>query len=143
MEARTTGDPIFVDEAMMVAGLGCRKGVDKAQVLAAIDATLAAHGLERTALSALATVPQKRDEPGLAEAALLLRLPLHVAEDEAIRRALPHIISTSDASLAATGTGSVSEAAALAAAGDGAQLLAPRVATGHVTCALARGKDRP
>ena len=35
---------------------------------------------------------------------------------------------------------SVAEAAALAAAGPGARLLAPRVAVGPVTCALAEGE---
>jgi len=35
---------------------------------------------------------------------------------------------------------SVAEAAALAAAGPGARLLAPRVAVGPVTCALAQGE---
>ena len=36
------------------------------------------------------------------------------------------------------GTPSVSETAALLAAGPGATLLGPRIATGRVTCALAR-----
>ena len=35
------------------------------------------------------------------------------------------------------GVGSVSERAALGAAGQGARLLGPRIATGSVTCALA------
>ena len=47
----------------------------------------------------------------------------------------------SPASRASRGTGSVAEAAALAAAGPGARLLSPRVisADGRATCALAEG----
>ena len=49
----------------------------------------------------------------------------------------------SAASRAARGTGSVAEAAALAAAGPGARLLGPRVISSDrmATCALARGED--
>ena len=48
---------------MIVAGIGSRKGVAANEVLAAIDAALAAHGLALTALiDALATAELKRDE---------------------------------------------------------------------------------
>jgi cobalt-precorrin 5A hydrolase len=43
--------------------------------------------------------------------------------------------------LAVAGVPSVSEAAALAAAGPGARLIAPRVAVGPATCALAATGD--
>jgi cobalt-precorrin 5A hydrolase len=48
-------------------------------------------------------------------------------------------LSHSDASLSLAGTPSVSEAAALAAAGDGARLAGPRIVVGPVTCAIAFG----
>ena len=54
---------------MMVAGIGCRKGVAAAEVLAAVEAALAANGLDPAALSALATTAFKRDEEGIAAAA--------------------------------------------------------------------------
>ena len=40
---------------MIVAGIGSRKGVAAADVLAAIDAALAAHGLTRGQIDRLAT----------------------------------------------------------------------------------------
>ena len=45
MAAGDAGDAMDLGEAMMVAGIGCRKGVSAEDVLAAIDAALAAHGL--------------------------------------------------------------------------------------------------
>jgi cobalt-precorrin 5A hydrolase len=52
-------------------------------------------------------------------------------------------LSHSEASLSAAGTPSVSEAAALAAAGEGARLAGPRIAVGPVTCAIAFGGGEP
>ncbi len=46
-------------------------------------------------------------------------------------------------SQALAGTPSVSETAALAAAGSGARLAGPRLALGRVTCAIAFGSDTP
>lgn len=129
------GNAMALREGMIVAGLGCRAGVDAGQVLAALDAALAVYALPRRALSALATVPQKRDEPALKEAAETLGLPLLVPEAQAFAQ-----VSTptrSPASLAATGFGSAAEASALAVTGQSASLLGPRVAVGSVTCALA------
>ena len=42
---------------MIVAGIGSRKGVAAKDVLAAIDAALAAHGLSRGEIDRLATAP--------------------------------------------------------------------------------------
>ena len=54
-----------------------------------------------------------------------------------LEAAASRILTHSERVLAATGVPSLSEAAALAAAGPGARLLAPRVAVGPATCALA------
>jgi cobalt-precorrin 5A hydrolase len=122
-------------EAVTVAGIGCRRGVSVEEVLAAVAAAGRGRGLD-----ALATVPAKRDEPAVAEAARRLGLPLVVA---AVGASDARLASRSAASLAATGTGSASEAAALAAAGPGARLICPRLVVGRVTCAIAVAEDRP
>jgi cobalt-precorrin 5A hydrolase len=112
-------------EAVRVAGIGCRRGVSAEEVLAALDAAGGA--------DALAVVALKADERGVREAAARRGLPLRVvgaAEDG-------RILTRSAASLAAAGTGSASEAAALAGAGPEGRLLGPRVVVGRVTCAVA------
>ncbi|MEP9388581.1 cobalamin biosynthesis protein [Mesorhizobium sp. KR9-304] len=128
-------------EAVIVAGIGSRKGVSATEVVAAIEATLKEHGLTKAALSLLATARMKRDEAGIIAAGAALNVPLILVDDEVLRDMSAKTLSHSDASLAAAGVGSVSEAAALAAAGEGARLARPRIAVGAVTCALAFGGD--
>ena len=127
----------------MVAGIGCRKGVTVDEVLAALDAALSAHGLERTQIDALASLPQKRGEPALADVASLLERPLIIADEAALEATEKTILTRSEASLAATGHGSAAEAAALAVAGPAARLLGPRIAAGPATCAIAHAQVRP
>ena len=150
---------------MRVAGIGFRKGVSAGEVVAAVEAALAssapaAPASEHTCgyasessvfrlrsaskplpLDALATAAFKAGEPGIIAAAAALGLPLIKIEEHELRAASNRCLTRSAASLAAAGVPSVAEAAALAAAGKGARLLAPRIAIGNVTCALAQTKD--
>jgi cobalt-precorrin 5A hydrolase len=209
---------MVVGKTMIVAGIGSRKGVSTAEVLAAVEAALEAHGLSMDALSALATTAFKRKEEAIFAAGRELGLPVMVVEDgnsngslawpippsaiagdssgtpappsplrggvrgggmkAALSSDLPQkeggseaigVVSTptlypspqggggrqrrassacpapasthSELSQTVAGVPSVSEAAALAAAGDGARLLGPRIVVGPVTCALATSKD--
>jgi cobalt-precorrin 5A hydrolase len=128
---------VELDKAMMVAGIGCRKGVRQSEVLAAVETALAAHGLSAVALSALATAHFKRAEDAISAAGKTLSLPLLLVDDAALRAVSLRALTRSEPSRAATGSLSVSETAALAAAGQHARLLGPRVAVGSVTCAIA------
>jgi cobalt-precorrin 5A hydrolase len=130
-------------EAMMVAGIGSRKGVTVEDVLAAIETALETHGLTMTALSALATTPLKQDEKAIFVAGHQLNLPVIVADAAAIKAASSLTISRSGLSQELAGTPSVSEASALAVAGAGARLLGPRTMLGPVTCAIAISGDAP
>jgi len=125
---------------MIVAGIGCRRGVSAKAIEDVIRVALLEGGLARDSLDALATLSEKGDEPGLREIAerwaLLVILPsmselVSVAELTA---------TISPYSLAAKGLPSVSETVALAAAGRSARLLVPRVATKEATCAIAVGE---
>lgn len=122
---------------MMVAGIGCRKGVSVEEVLAAVETALDVHGLALTALSALATAKIKQDEEAILATGRELRLPVLLVDHAALHVRSLRTLTRSDASLAVAGTPSVSEATALAAAGDGATLLGPRTVLGPVTCAIA------
>jgi cobalt-precorrin 5A hydrolase len=153
---------MVVDKAMIVAGIGSRKGVTRAEVLAAIDAALEAHGLGRGDLSALATTAFKREEQAIFEAGRELGIAVVVVEGDDVAHSTrtltdrfggggearttdraTELLSHSKLSQALAGTPSVSEAAALAAAGEGAKLLGPRTALGPVTCAIAIVGPRP
>ena len=122
---------------MIAVGIGSRKGVAANDVLAAIDAALAAHGLTRGEIDRLATAELKRGEPVLSEAGAAIGLELTIVDDEKLEAASRRTLTHSDLSLALSGAPSVSEAAALAAAGPGSHLLGPRLVVGAVTCAIA------
>ena len=153
---------------MIAAGIGSRKGVSAAEVVAAVEAALEAYGVEREALGRLATMEIKRGERGIFEAGDLLGVEVVVVpaveneQSEASARMIPVESSAlpltclpassprergeeraaSTLSLTLAGVHSVSEAAALAAAGPGARLFGPRIAVGRVTCAIAFGEEQ-
>ena len=127
---------------MIAAGIGCRSGVSVRDVLAALDAALSQANLTRQRIDTLATGDLKRQEAGINEAAAMLGKPLqHVAEHE-LAHVSERLLTTSPRSLAATGSGSLCEAAALVAAGPASQLLLSRLILAGVTVALAIG-DHP
>ncbi|MGI5337214.1 cobalamin biosynthesis protein [Streptomyces sp. CA-181903] len=115
----------------MYVGLGARPGASADEVLALVARCLPA-GVRPVALATLAA---RAAEPGIAEAAAALGVPLRpYSAAELAGVAVPHPSAVAGA---AVGTPSVAEAAALLAAGDGAVLLVPKVASGRVTCAVA------
>jgi len=122
---------------MMVAGIGCRRGATPANVLAAIAAARTHFKVSGRELVALAVVARKIEEPGIVIAAKALSLKILAIAEAEVEKVAPGLLSNSEASLAATGAASASEAAALAGAGEGARLLGPRLVIGDVTCAIA------
>ncbi len=123
-----------------VAGIGCRKGVTSEAIIAAVRAAERAFG---TTVEYLATAPLKADEAGLVAAARDLALSLEIVAQERLDAVAAETITFSQASLDQAGSPSVSEAAALAAAGASARLVAPRLVVGDVTVAIATTSDAP
>lgn len=132
---------MVLGEAMIVAGVGCRRGAKAEDVIAAIDAAASAHALARSAIKVLAVLDNKCDEPGVHAAATLVGCDVTIVGREEAMQHSAATFSVSERSLAATGTSSACETAALAAAGRNARLLGPRVIVGDATCALAVGAD--
>jgi cobalt-precorrin 5A hydrolase len=123
-------------EAMIIAGIGTRKGVDAAEVVALIERALAEAHIEATSLSAIATAAGKAGEPGIIAAAAQLGLQLLPMSTEAMQAGEGGIMASS-CSARLFGVSSVSEASALAAAGQGSLLILPRIKSARATCALA------
>jgi cobalt-precorrin 5A hydrolase len=126
-----------MDQAMIVAGIGCRRGTDASAIEAAIRAALAHAGIATDALSAIATIAAKHHEAGIADAAKRLGLNVVFVAETHLKAAAAYTETHSDRVQAVTGVPSVAEAAALAAAGPSARLIAPRLVIGAATCALA------
>lgn len=122
----------------VVAGIGARPGTSVAELGECLDQALAIAGIEHGALLRIATLAARAEEDGPRELAEAHGVTLVAIPDEALRgfEAACATRSTRIASL--YGVGSVAEAAALAAAGPGGELVLPRIATDRVTCALAR-----
>jgi cobalt-precorrin 5A hydrolase len=128
---------------MIVAGIGCRKGAQAADIEAAVAAAFARAGLATSALRLIATTAAKRGEPGIAAAAAAIGVPLVLVAQDDLAAAGARAVTRSARVLARAGVPSVAEAAALAAAGPAARLIAPRIAVGPATCALAEGGEAP
>jgi cobalt-precorrin 5A hydrolase len=121
---------------MRVAGLGFRSAATEADLALAVRMALAA--TDGKTLDALATVARKATTPALRAFAASAGLP--VLGVEVAGRETP----TQSARVSAGfQTGSVAEAAALAAAGQGARLIVTRVTAtnGMATAAIAETDD--
>ena len=122
---------------MIVAGVGCRKGAQAADIAAAIAAALAHAGLRETAVRLIATSAHKQGEPGIAAAASAMGVRLAFVPQDELEAAADRTATRSARVAAIAGVPSVAEAAALAAGGPGSRLVASRLVVGQATCALA------
>ncbi|MFJ8543547.1 precorrin-3B C(17)-methyltransferase [Streptomyces sp. NPDC093586] len=128
----------------LVVGVGASKGAPVDEVLGLVEAALRDAGLSAASVAGLATVDAKADEPGIVGAAERLGVPLVTYAAEKL--AGVEVPNPSGAPLAAVGTPSVAEAAALA---DGGELLVPKRKSERpdgspamATCAVVRRPGR-
>ncbi len=117
---------------MRVAGFGFRKGARVESLLQALNAAGGAYEVSR-----VATVADKADAAVFIELARCLDLPSEAVEKDALSEA--EVETQSEKSAAMYGTGSLSEAVALIAAGPKARLVASRTISSDsmATCAIA------
>ncbi|MFC9961400.1 precorrin-3B C(17)-methyltransferase [Streptomyces nigra] len=128
----------------LVVGVGASRGAPADEVLTLVRDALRDAGLSAASVAELATVDAKAGEPGIVEAAERLGVPLVTHAPELLATVpVPH---PSEAPLAAVGTPSVAEAAALVRGGE---LLVPKRKSERAdggpamaTCAVARRPGR-
>ncbi|MFF8988757.1 precorrin-3B C(17)-methyltransferase [Streptomyces sp. NPDC014983] len=125
----------------LVVGVGASKGAPVDEVLGLIERTLREAGLSPRSVAELATVDAKSAEPGILGAAERLGVPVVTYSAEEL--ASVEVPNPSAAPLAAVGTPSVAEAAALLRGGE---LLVPKrksdASPAMATCAVARRPGR-
>ncbi|BCL31546.1 hypothetical protein GCM10017557_64050 [Streptomyces aurantiacus] len=121
----------------LVVGVGASGGVPVDEVLALVEDALRDAGLSARSVAELATVDSKGDEPGILGAAERLGVPVVTYTAEELAKV--DVPNPSSAPLAAVGTPSVAEAAALARGGE---LLVPKrrsaARPAMATCAVVR-----
>ncbi|MGW0627999.1 precorrin-3B C(17)-methyltransferase [Streptomyces sp. NPDC002758] len=125
----------------LVVGVGSSKGAPVDEVLGLVEDALRDAGLSVRSVAELATVDAKSAEPGIVGAAERLGVPLVTYSAEEL--AGVEVPNPSAAPLAAVGTPSVAEAAALVGGGE---LLVPKRKSGArpamATCAVVRRSGR-
>ncbi|MBX9364431.1 precorrin-3B C(17)-methyltransferase [Streptomyces sp. WAC04114] len=125
----------------LVVGVGASNGAPVEEVLGLVEEALREAGLSVASVAELATVDAKAEEAGIVEAARRLGVPLVTYSAEEL--AGVDVPNPSDAPLAAVGTPSVAEAAALVGGGE---LLVPKrksaASPAMATCAVVRRPGR-
>ncbi|MGW0765148.1 precorrin-3B C(17)-methyltransferase [Streptomyces sp. NPDC002676] len=128
----------------LVVGVGASKGAPAEEVLGLVEGALREAGLSPKSVAELATVDAKAEEPGIVAAAERLGVPLVTYSADEL--AAVEVPNPSDAPLAAVGTPSVAEAAALVGGGE---LLVPKRKSSRAdgqpamaTCAVVRRPGR-
>lgn len=117
----TAAGEVVLRPPSLVVGVGASRGAPVEEVLALVGDTLREAGLSVRSVAGLATVDAKSEEPGIVGAAGRLGVPLVTYTAEEL--AAVTVPNPSDAPLAAVGTPSVAEAAALMGGGE---LLVPK-----------------
>ncbi len=120
----------------LAVGVGCNRGTPADEIAAAIAATLADAGLSPNAVRCVATVEDKRDEPGLVAACAARHWTLELLPRQRLA-AVPGLPNPSPAALTALGIPGVAEPAALVAAG-ATKLLVEKRRFPNVTVAVAQ-----
>jgi cobalt-precorrin 5A hydrolase len=129
------------EEAMIVAGIGCRRGTLSEDIVSLILATLGNLDIAQDRLDAIATEASKADERGIADAARSLSVRLIRCSIVDLDRVADKVVTRSSRVQALKGVPSIAEASALVAAGHNARLLGARVAAEKATCAIAISED--
>ena len=120
----------------LVVGVGAATGAPSAESAALLDRALAEAGLARVSVAEVATIDRRAADPVVTG----LGLPVRAFTAEQLGGV--DVPSPSEVVAAAVGTPSVAEAAALLAAGPGAELVVTKRASTSATVAVAR-RSRP
>ena len=132
---------------ILVIGLGCRQGCSAEELLSLIESSLAQAGIALSAISALASIDLKRQEPGLLQLAAQLKLGFEVFTAEQLAPYASLLSHRSTIAFEHTGCFGIAESAALALAeqlaGAPATLRVTRQKSPAATFALASFEQKP
>jgi len=120
---------------ILVAGMGCRRGVTRQALDAHLQQVFHARGVSVNSLSKIVSVDLKADEPGLLALARTLNVPIEFYTKDQLNQ-VTRVPTPSSLVNKHIGVQSVCEAAAMLATGQ-TRLLAPKTAGRTVTLAIA------
>jgi cobalt-precorrin 5A hydrolase / precorrin-3B C17-methyltransferase len=117
----------------LAIGVGCERGASVDEVSDLIELTLKASNLSVQSIAGFASIDLKEDEPAVSS---LCNVRFFTADE--LNALSPKLRTPSEYVKAEVGTPGVAEAAALAAAGPGAELIVAKTKSKRATCAVAR-----
>jgi cobalt-precorrin 5A hydrolase len=123
---------------LIIAGVGLSSGCTAAEILTLLDQACSDHDIARNEVAMMATLPEKASNDALAAAAATIGAAVVAPPAARLKMVAGRCLTRSERVENRFGLPSVSEAAALAAAHDGAALLGPRHASLRATIALVR-----
>lgn len=127
------------DRTALVLGLGCERGAPCDEVIRLAEEALAIAGIDRRALTGIASLDSRKTEPAMIAAAAHFSVPFVVFDAGTLEAQSPRLQNPSEIVFTLTGCHGVAEAAALAAAGASGALIVPKIKSAHATAALAWG----
>ena len=143
LAVRVTDAPDAGDEDTLVfhrrrfaLGVGCERGIPASELVDLVERTLSGAGLSPRALAGVFSVDVKADEPAVHALAEALEVPARFFDPPALEALTPRLANPSDAVFREVGCHGVSEAAALAAAGDEGTLRVTKTKSRRATCAI-------
>lgn len=122
--------------ARYAIGVGARRGADAEELAALVSQVAGELGVDQ-AFATLAALEGHPDARAFRDAAKLLDMALVLVAPHLLPARAGDVLTRSARVEQIFGVGSLAEALALTAAGEGSSLLAPRAATRRLTCAIA------
>lgn len=122
-------------------GVGCARNCPPEELADLVKKTLEETNVSPKALRAIYTLDLKADEPAVLALSKQFQVPLRVFTAEELEAQTPKLENPSEVVFAEVGCHGVSEAAALAGAGDLAVFAASKRKTAMATCAIAMAPD--
>ena len=134
----TTDSQLFLIPPSLGAGIGCRRGIGTDAVLQAVSLALKQAGVSSQALGGLYSIDLKADEKGLAEAALILKIPFKTFSSDWIQQVnTEQNLAKSELVKNKIGVDGVCEAASILGTQMG-ELILPKLKLQGITIALSR-----
>ncbi|MEQ8505123.1 MAG: precorrin-3B C(17)-methyltransferase [Rhodospirillales bacterium] len=137
---RAVGDTedLVLHPPVLALGIGCERNAEPAEIKDLIDRVLADNNLAPGAIACVASIDVKMDEAAVNELGAALNVPVRFFDAAALEALTPRLANPSDVVFAEVGCHGVAEGAALAAAGEGADLIVEKTKSKRATCAVAR-----
>ncbi|MBB4284468.1 precorrin-3B C(17)-methyltransferase [Roseospira goensis] len=122
----------------LALGVGCARGCAAGELENLAREILAHHDLSPASVACVVSIDVKADEPAVLALAEALGVPARFFDAATLEAETPRLAHPSETVFNEVGCHGVAEGAALAAAGPGGALVAPKHKSLHATCAVAR-----